>query len=204
MESPVDLSRRYTVEEYLAIDEGAEVRYEYRDGEIIDMSGGTFEHALIASNLIRHAGNRLAGSPCRVFTSDLRVRALRNRRYCHPDVTVVCGQPVFDPPNRRVTVVNPKVVFEVLSTSTELSDRGEKFDRYRQADSLSDYFLVAQDRPRVEPFFRQPDGMWLIGHAINGLDGVVHVRSLNIDLPLAEIYEAVELPPFPAEFNQPD
>jgi Uma2 family endonuclease len=204
MDRTVESTRKYTVEEYLAIDEASEIKYEYRDGEIIAMSGALFEHIQISCNLIRHLGNRLAGTPCQPLNSDLRVRALRNRRYCYPDVTVVCGPPAFDPPDKRVTVVNPKVVFEVLSPSTELNDRGEKFTRYRQAESLQEYLLVAQNRPQVEPFYLGANGVWSIGQVIDGLDGVVHLGSLGIDLPLAEIYERVTFSPVPPEPDQPD
>jgi Uma2 family endonuclease len=204
MDLSIEPTRRYTVAEYVAIDEASEIKYEFRDGEIIAMSGALFEHVQISSNLNRHLGNRLAGTLCQALNSDLRVRALRNRRYCYPDVTVVCGPPAFDPPDRRVTVVNPRVVFEVLSESTEASDRGEKFTRYRQAESLLEYVLVAQDRPQVEPFYLGTDGVWSIGQVIDGLDGVVHLRSLGIDLPLAEIYERVTFPPLPPEPDQPD
>ena len=204
MELTIEPDRRYTVEEYLAIDDAAEGRYEYRDGEIIAMAGAGYQHIRISGNLIRHLGNRLAGSPCEALSSDLRVRAVRNRRYCYPDVTVVCGEPQFDPPDRQVTLVNPQVVFEVLSPSTELSERGEKFTRYRQADSLQEYLLVAQDRPRVEPFYRQPEGGGMIGQVVDGLDGVVRLRSLNVELSLSDIYERVTFPPLPPEPDQPD
>jgi Uma2 family endonuclease len=145
MERPIpDRHRRYTVEEYFAICETADVKYEYRDGELIPhggwerddnghilgMAGGTFEHGEIACNLIRELGNALKGCPCRVNNSDVRVRVSRSGRYVLPDVSVTCGQPVFDPPDRRLTLVNPQVIVEVLSPSTADDDRGEKFRDY--------------------------------------------------------------------------
>ena len=204
MELPIEPRRRYTAEEYLAIDDAADGRYEFRDGEILAMSGAIFPHVLITSNLGRHVGNRLAGTPCVALTVDMRVRAVRNRRYSYPDVSVVCGVPQFDPPDRQVTLVNPQIVFEVLSESTEVSDRGEKFTRYRQMASLQEYVLVAQDRPQVEPFYRQPDGGWLIGQVVHGLDGLLRLRSLGVDLPLSDVYERVTFPPLPPEPDQPD
>ena len=198
------IDRRYTVEEYLALDDAAEGRFEFRDGEIIDMSGAVYPHVQITGNLYHHLRSRLAGGRCRPLMSDMRVRAVRNRRYCYPDVSVVCGEPQFDPPDRQVTLVNPQAVFEVLSPSTELSDRGEKFTRYRQMESLQEYLLVAQDRPRVEPFYRQADGGWAIGQVVDGFDGLLLLRSLPVELPLTEIYELVTLPPLPPEPEQPD
>ena len=195
----------YSVEEYLRIDDAdPDVRHEYRDGEIIAMAGADFPHVLINANLIRHAGNWLAGTPCLALATDMRVRAVRARRYCYPDVAVVCGTPEFDPPDRQVTLTNPRVVIEVLSSSTEWSDRGEKFTRYREMASLQEYLLVAQDRPQVEPFSRMPDGAWKIGQVVTGLDGVVRVASLGIDLPMAEIYERVTFPPAVPPDAQPD
>ena len=204
MEQAIDPQRRYTVAEYLAIDEASELKYEYRDGELLAMSGAQWEHVQISCNLVRRLGNLLDGTPCQPINSDARVRALRNRRYCYPDTAVVCGPPQFDPPGRRVTVVNPIVVFEVLSPSTESSDRGEKFTRYRQMESLQEYFLVAQDRPRVEPFYRQANGGWGIGHHVEGLDATLAIRSLNVELQLAYIYDRVIFPPLPPEPEQPD
>ncbi len=204
MQEPINTDRRYTVAEYLAIDEDSDVRYEYRDGELLAMAGAEFEHVQVSINLAGELRNRLAGTPCQPLNSDMRVRAARNRRYCYPDVAVVCGTPLFDPPNRRVTVVNPTVVFEVLSRSTELSDRGEKFTRYRLMESLQQYFLVWPDRPLVEPFYRQADGGWGIGHHVEGLGGALPIRSLNVELPLAEIYARVTFPPLPPAPDQPD
>ncbi len=204
MAVPFEPTRRYAVAEYLAIDEASDTKYEYRDGEVIAMAGATVPHVQIAGNLNRDLGNRLAGTPCQALISDMRVRAVRNGRYCCPDATAIGGEPRFDPPDRRATPVNPQVVFEVLSPSTESSDRGEKFTRYRQAGSLQEYVLLAQDRPQVEPFSLGPDGGWSIGQVIAGLDGVVHLRSLAIELPLSDIYERVAFPPVPPEPEQPD
>ncbi len=204
MEAATEAGRRYTVEEYIALDDGAEGRFEFRDGEILAMSGAGFPHVQITGNVNRLLGNRLAGTPCQPLMLDMRVRAVRRRRYCYPDVSVVCGEPRFDPPDRQVTLVNPQVIFEVLLPGTELSDRGEKFTRYREMESLKEYLLVAQDRPRVEPFYRQADGGWGIGEVVDGLAGVVRLRSLAVELPLSDIYERVTFPPLPPEPDQPD
>ncbi len=200
-----DRDRRYTVAEYFAICESSEIKYEYRDGQliphggwdldasgrIVGMAGGTFEHGGIACNLIREIGNQLKGGSCRVNNSDLRVRVARSGRYVLPDVSVTCGTPVFDPPENRLTLVNPTLIIEVLSPSTEADDRGEKFRDYISIESLQEYVLVAQDRPEVETFYRQSDGVWAVGPSASGVDASVTLRSLNIIMPLAEVYSGV-------------
>lgn len=183
--------RRYTVEEYLRLEADATEKHDYRDGEILAMSGGSYEHSLITANVIRELGNRLRNTSCRVFESNLRVAVARDVRYSYPDAFVICGEAQFDPKDRnRTTVTNPRVVIEVLSESTESADRGEKFQRYLKLESLQEYVLIAQDRARVESFFRQPDGTWLFAYT-EGRDATAHLRSLDVRLPLAEVYEGV-------------
>ncbi len=158
------------------------------------MAGGTAGHADVACNLIRSLGNRLDGSPCKVGNSDLRVRIPRTGRYCYPDVSVTCGPRVFDPPEAAATMVNPQVIIEVLSPSTADDDRGEKLADYIGSPSLQEYVLFAQDRPRADTFYRQPDGIWAIGPWSAGVEAAVAFRSLGVTLPLAEVYAGVEFP----------
>lgn len=156
------------------------------------MAGGTVDHSLIIANVIREIGNRLKGKPCHVFDSNLRVRIPRTVLYTYPDATVLCGARQLDPEDPSgETVVNPKVIVEVLSASTEGYDRGEKFDRYRQLDSLEEYVLVSQGTPRVETFWRQAEGTWLFT-AVSGREGVARLRSLGIEVPLGEVYGGIE------------
>lgn len=186
--------RHYTLEEYFRVERDSELRHEFRDGEIIDMSGGSLEHSLIIANTIRAIGNRLEGSACRVYDSNLRVRIARKLRYAYPDATVICNAAEFDPDDpSRTTVINPRLVVEVLSESTELYDRGDKFKRYLQVESLQEYVLIAQNEPRVETVFRQQDGTWAIAPAL-GLETAARLRSLKIELPLAEVYAGVTFP----------
>jgi Uma2 family endonuclease len=195
MTMPAEKPRRYTIEEYLKIADDSEVKLEYVDGEIVSMAGGTANHSLISENFGRELGNRLKGKPCRVYDSNLRVGIPGNPRYMYPDRLVVCGKPAFDPRDKKnLSVMNPRFVVEVLSESTERSDRGEKFTRYRELESLQEYVLVSQDRPQVETFFRQIDGTWLLTPYF-GMESVLRLRSLEIELPLAEIYAGVEFPP---------
>lgn len=189
--------RRYTVEEYLRIERDTTERHEFRDGEILAMSGGSVRHSLIIANAGREIGNRLKGKPCRVYDSNLRVRVARRTLYSYPDITVVCGSPVVDPDDRGgETVINPHLVVEVLSPTTEGYDRRSKFDRYRQIESFREYVLVSQDTPRVEAFFRRDDGTWTFDVAA-GVEAVARLRSLDIDLPLGEVYAGVEFTEVP-------
>ncbi len=212
MERPIpERDRRYTVEEYLALDDVSDIKYEYWDGylvphggwetdangRIVGMAGGTDAHSDIASNLIGELRSALRGTPCKVTGSDLRVRSPRTGRYHYPDVMVTCGPRVFDPPNGRATVVNPLVLIEVLSPSTADVDRGEKFREYIAIESLRQYVLVSQDRPRVETFQRNADGGWGVGPWAEGLDGTVAFPSLGVTIPLAEVYAGVAFPPRP-------
>lgn len=213
MERPVpDRNRRYTVEEYLALDGVSEVRYEYwdgllvphggwetdADGRILGMAGGTDVHNDITCNLIGELRQALKGTPCKVGGPDLRVRSPRSGRYHYPDVSVTCGPRVFDPPQSRSTFANPQVLIEVLSASTADMDRGDKFREYIEIGTLQQYVLVAQDRPRVETFHRAAGGGWVVGPWAEGLDAGVAFPSLGVSLPLADVYAGVAFPPPPA------
>jgi Uma2 family endonuclease len=182
----------YTIPEYLRLEEKAMDRHEFHDGEILAMSGGTYAHSCIVSNLNRFLGNRLEGKQCRPLDSNMRVRIPRLAKYFYPDTSVVCGRPEFDfdDPN-KTTIVNPRVVIEVLSDSTESYDRGEKFDLYREVESLQEYVLVSQRQPLVETFLRQADGAWLF-NPWKGMESSVHLRSLQISIPLTEVYAGIE------------
>jgi Uma2 family endonuclease len=160
--------------------------------EALAMAGGSAEHSLIGANLIRAVGNRLDQGKCRIYSSDLRVRIPRKALYTFPDAAVVCGQADFERhPTAGSTLTNPRVIFEVLSPSTELYDRGDKFALYREIPTLVEYVLVSQSHPRIETYFRQDDGGWTFG-PYDGLERSVNLLSLGIDLPLAEVYEGIE------------
>lgn len=181
-----------SVAEYLRRERTSDVRHEFHDGEVLAMSGGTVDHGRLTRNLIVALAGRVK-PPCEPFDSNMRVAVDRARRFVYPDASIVCGPPEFhlDDPN-RTTIVNPRVVFEVLSESTESYDRGDKFEKYRQVPSLEEYILIAQDRPAVEGYLRQPGGAWLLLEW-HGLDAAARIRCLEIDLPLAELFAGVEL-----------
>jgi Uma2 family endonuclease len=185
LRSPID---PYAPEEYLALERAAEFKSEYIDGEIVAMMGGSRAHSLIGSNVLSALHAALREQPCEVHGSDLRVTVADAALYTYPDVTVICGEPVFED-EADDTLMNPVVIVEVLSASTEAYDRGKKFARYRLLPSLRAYVLVSQDQPRVEWYTLSEDG-WLL-HEANGMDGTVEIAALGSTLALAEIYAKV-------------
>lgn len=186
--------QRYTIAEYFQHERSALDKHEYRDGEILLMAGGSNDHSLKIANVIAALHGRLKGKPCRVYDSNLRVRIPRKVLYTYPDVSVICGKSEPDANDSAgETVTNPRLIVEVLSPSTEAYDRGEKFDRYRELESLQEYVLVSHEAPRVETFFRQPDGAWLLT-PVSGLGASAKLRSLDIELPLSEVYSGIEFP----------
>lgn len=181
-----------TPEEYLARELDASEKHEYYQGEIFAMAGGSAKHSRIIANTIRAVGNKLVGTPCSVFDSNLRIRVPRSTLYTYPDVSVICGPVQFDPLDRREeTVINPSVLIEVLSPSTEAWDRGGKFESYRQIDTLRQYVLIATEAPRVETFLRQADGSWIYT-AIAGIELTARLAALGVDLPLADVFAGVD------------
>lgn len=175
-----------TAEEYLAMDRAAEFRSELLDGEIIAMSGGNARHSGVKVNLVAEVATALRGSSCRAFDSDLRVR-VSPRMYTYPDLTVVCGKAMFAD-QREDILLNPTVIFEVLSPSTEYYDRGVKFQHYREVESLQDYILVAQDQIRIEQYTRSDANTWTLrDYQLPG--DVLKIASVGVSLPLAAIYE---------------
>lgn len=184
---------RMTVEEYFQMEETSEVKHEFDEGEVLAMSGGTPPHSAIATNFLGSIWMRLRGNPCRPYDSNLRIRAGKSTRYVYPDALVICGPLEFDPldPN-GTTVLNPTMLAEVLSKSTERYDRGTKFDRYREIESLQEYVLIDQNEPRVDVFLRRESNWTLM--PVRGIEGIVRLESLSIELPMAEIYEGVVFP----------
>lgn len=180
---------RYTPEEYLAMERQAPFKSEYHAGEIFAMAGASVTHNIITLNVATQLRVQLRGGPCRPFAADMRVRVGPADLYAYPDVAVVCGERRFADEQRDV-LLNPTVIVEVLSPGTEEYDRGDKFAGYRHLESLQEYLLVAQDRPRVEQYTRQADGQWRLSEAAH-LDAVMHLSSLAADLALSEVYADV-------------
>jgi Uma2 family endonuclease len=185
----------YTAAEYLAFERRSTDRHEFFKGEIFAMSGGSRYHSRITANLARELGNALADSPCAVNSGDLRI-ACPTGLFTYPDLSVDCGEPkLLD--GVKDTLLNPVLIVEVFSPSTERYDRTIKFDHYRTIPSLREYVLVSQDSPRVEHYARQQDAdHWLLT-TINDPQGVVPFPALDCAIPMAEIFAKVEFSPEP-------
>ncbi|HWQ33083.1 MAG TPA: Uma2 family endonuclease [Blastocatellia bacterium] len=182
------LPRRYTPEEYIELERAADYKSEYIDGYIYAMAGASPTHCAIAANATIAPGVQLKGSRCRVFSGDLKIATDLKGHYTCADVVIVFGTPRYHDKFQDV-LLNPTLVVEVLSLSTEACDRGEKFKRYRRVALLTDYILISQDQPLVEHFSRQGDG-W----ALNGADRLsrkLQVKSLKCTLSLADVYSGI-------------
>jgi Uma2 family endonuclease len=165
------------------------------------MAGTSEPHVLIATNLIIAIGNALRGKPCRVYGSDLLVRIAHKSKYRFPDVSVVCGPTEFDTVDkgRRLAVSNPVILVEVLSETSEKDDRAQNFEEYRQIPSLREYVLVSQHKPLVEIFRRHTDGSWGILAIMQDPAAALDLQSINVQIPLTDLYAGVTFPPVPPE-----
>jgi Uma2 family endonuclease len=178
-----------TPEEYLAAERQNEYKSEYLDGEMVAMTGASRRHNLVAVNITGELHRQLRGRPCETYANDMRVRLPSTRVYTYPDVVVVCGEPQFED-DYLDTLLNPTLIVEVLSESTERYDRGRKFGFYRTIESLAEYVLVAQDEYRVEQYAKQTGGRWLLSDHRSPED-VVELTSVGCALGLRDVYEKV-------------
>ncbi len=181
-----------TPEEYLARERAAETKSEYYDGQIYAMSGARRPHLLVAANLCRHLGNQLAERPCELYIADMRVRITETGAYTYPDLVVICGEPQLEESNFD-TLLNPDVIIEILSESTESWDRGGKFAHYRRLGSLTDFVLVSPNQILVEHYSRQGE-QWLLT-AWTKLEDSLRLDSIACEVTLREIYAKVPLEP---------
>ncbi len=188
-------TRRPAEADYLAQERTAEFKSEYFEGEIFAMAGGTPQHSLIATNLAREFGNRLKGGLYVAYNGDLRIKIEATGLCTYPDLSVICGALQFAA-GTDDTVVNPAVLVEVLSDSTEAYNRGTKFAHYRQIPSLQEYLLVSQKGPRLEQFIRQADGRWLLNE-VAGMERHLELPSLRISISPAEVFAKVTFVPAP-------
>jgi Uma2 family endonuclease len=187
-----------TPQEYLARERQAETKSEYLRGEVFAMAGASREHNLIAGNVNRELGQQLRERECEVYQADMRVKVSPTGLYTYPDVTVVCGEPEFE--DAKVdTLLNPRVLVEVLSPSTADYDRGGKFTHYRRLSSLQEYILISQDRPLVEHYVRRGPDEWLLTEQ-RPLQDTLVLPSIECQLPLTEIYLKVQ---FASEAGEP-
>ena len=200
-ETEIDWSRpvRMTVEQYEALEERSEEKHEYYDGivrplsRLIAMAGGTEQHSLTIGNSIRELGNALKGHGCRVYDSNLQVKVRGTEKRSYPDVSVVCGEPEFDPDvSKRRAINNPLIVIEVLSESTEVFDRSDKLRYYRLLESFREYVLIDPRRVDVLTLFLTDEGTWVTTFYQSINDKLV-LQSTGVSIPLTEIYRDVEL-----------
>ncbi|MFK7905491.1 MAG: Uma2 family endonuclease [Chitinophagales bacterium] len=184
--------KKYTLLEYLQLEEQSDVKYEYRNGSIYAMAGGSYEHNLIGGNTIKTIGNALdkKDSNCKTLTSDMKVYIESINEAVFPDISVLCGEPDF-PKGTKNAITNPSLIIEVLSKSTEAYDRGSKFLKYRQLPSFKEYVLIAQHEPKVESFYRHDETFWRISTAL-GLDSSIHLYSIDCNITLKEIYTFIK------------
>jgi Uma2 family endonuclease len=182
-----------TPAEYLRRERESEFKHEYFAEEIFAMADGTPKHSLIQTNVCSELRSLLKEKPCRVYNSDLRVKVDATGLYTDPDASVTCGELQCDD-KRSKTVLNPTVIVEVLSPSTEAYNRVRTFNHYRQIATLREYLLVWQDEPRIERFFKNAEGSWVLTEAA-GMDGVLHVSTLGIDVSLHDVFDKVEFAP---------
>jgi Uma2 family endonuclease len=180
-------------DEYLARERAAGFKSEFYRGEMFAMAGANRRHVRICLNLTSRLDEQLRGTMCEVFNSDMRVKVSPTGLNTYPDISIACGEIQFEGDAEDV-LLNPCVIFEVLSQSTEQRDRGWKFDQYTRLHSLVEYVLVSQEKPLVERFLRQPDGNWLL-ERLTDLQSELRLASAKIELPLHEIYSGIDFGP---------
>ena len=178
-------------EEYLASERGSEIRNEYFDGEIFAMAGASREHNQISANIVRVIGNQILEKPCCVFSRDMKIKIEQIGKYTYPDIVVVCEKEEFEDKNNDV-LLNPIVIIEILSDSTEAYDRGEKFAHYQLLNSFVEYILISQYFCRIEKFTRQDDETWIYSK-YQTPEHVIKIEAIHCEIPVSEIYRKVNL-----------
>ena len=176
-------------QEYLTLERQAEYKSEYFAGEVFAMAGASQRHNLIASNVIRILGTQLLERDCNVYPSDMRVKISQVKKYTYPDVVVVCGKERFEDEDKD-TLLNPSLIVEILSESTEAYDRGKKFEHYQLLGSLREYVLIAQDPYRLERYVRQDDRTWTYTE-FHSSDDIVALPTIGCTLSLKDVYVKV-------------
>lgn len=182
--------KSYTVDEYLALEEAADHKSEYHDGLVYAMAGGSFNHDMISGNSYAALHEFARTGPCIAFTSNMKLRIEAHNLYLYPDAMLICGQPKFEK-NRTDVVLNPLILIEVLSKSTENYDRGKKFEYYRSLPTFQEYLLIDQERVYVEHYRRLHIGRWEYT-ILTDLEEVIKLQSISLELPLSRLYEQVD------------
>ena len=184
---------RYTFDDYLVLEESSTVKHEFFEGEIFAMAGGSPVHAALGARIVSELDTQLRGKGCLAYNSDLRVRVLETGLGTYPDATVVCGDPKYHPERFRkmVWVINPVVLVEVLSDSTEEYDRGAKFDNYQRIETLQEYVLVSHREPIIEVFRRGPNAAWI--RSEGRAAARIRLTSIDCELSVDRVYEGINL-----------
>lgn len=185
--------KRYTPEEYFAIERESDIRHELLDGEVYAMSGASPDHERIVGDTYSSLRQQLRGKGCEIFLSNLRLKINRGY-YFYGDLSVTCGEPLFVLESGLKSLINPTLVIEVLSPSTAEIDRGAKFLRYQSVESLQEYVLISQQKPIIEVYSRQLNGKWQYA-AVQGLDSTAVLESIGCTLLLSDVYERVTVEP---------
>jgi len=180
-----------TPEQYLEIERKAEYKSEYYQGEMFAMAGASAAHCQLSSNVMISLGNQVRGRPCRVLGSDMRIHIPAAGLFTYADVVALCGEWKFLDRGVPDTLVNPILIIEVLSLSTEAYDRGRKFEHYQSIESLRQYLLISSDRVRAELYTRQPDNLWLLA-PYGRLEDSMDLESIGCRILLSELYENVD------------
>jgi Uma2 family endonuclease len=176
--------------EYLALEKASETRLELDSGHVFALAGNNRKHNRLVNNLGTLLNQALYDRPCSVYTTDMKIRIPDTDKYTYPDVVVTCGDELYEEPETEEVLLNPLLLVEVLSTTTEAYDRGGKFERYQALPSLREYVLVSPWQPRVENFLRDETSFWRYT-SVTGLDSSVTLASLSVTLSLGDLYRRV-------------
>jgi Uma2 family endonuclease len=182
--------RKYTLEEYFELERASDARYEYWDGQVFEMSGVSKEHGQIEMNISIHLGSRLIRTGCQLFPANIRIKVPSLPPYRYGDLSALCGEAQFEEVGGVDVLVNPALIIEVLSSSTESYDRGDKFTHYKSIPSFREYLLVAQHRPHITQFVKQSEDAWL-QREFNDLKDVVYLASMDCRLELSHVYQNI-------------
>lgn len=196
MSAIIKQQHKYTLEEYIELEKNSEEKFEFRDGNVWSMAGASPEHEIIVVNVASELRNKLRGKPCKVFSSGLRVKVSTYAPYRYPDLTAVCGQPVYEELKGLQLLTNPNLIVEILSPSTKAFDLGEKFTYYKSIESFTEYLLIDQEHAHVVLYTKRDEKVWL-QQEFNSLDETLFLTSMNCELALSEIYYNIEFPERP-------
>jgi Uma2 family endonuclease len=194
LQVPFTSERLYNIEEYLELEKLSEEKLEFWDGIVWSVSGANRAHVIIAGNVLFELARQIRDAECEIFTSHMRLKVPARLPYRYPDLSALCGDAIFEKLGGIDVLVNPQLIGEVLSESTEAFDRGDKFSYYKSIESFTEYLLVAQHRPHISQFVKQGDGFWINTEA-NSLDDTIELSSVPCTLSLASVYRDVVFEP---------